>query len=633
MRRSEIIRKIRQRHIRRKPLNLAAVKREDSDLVEAVYAIQPYLGWKGAVEEAGIDYADIRVELRGTVECRLCGKEFRFLNGHLTQTHQISPQEYLEEFPDAEFACEQIREAMTGRLHGDPHPDFLAHWEPIYTREYVLDRLYEYAQRGFWMDMKTIAEIDCSLVAAVGHYVMLDWDASLRLIGVDPVEHRGLVRVDDFTIEDFRRWLQSREQQGLDCTFGVVREERDQWRRPPRMLTWGLRRFGNWRKALNAAGVDLSKPVFGSHPFPTEREVRAEIKRLKDADADLSHTAVCLLPRGTQLTSAGIRLFGTWEAALDAARVPKRLRGRQVTYETAEDVLRAITNRMEYQFRLSPLELNYGPRSDIPLWKKAFAFFGSWRKAVNAAGGTAEHRRQAAQTPFSTPAKVIVELQRRVNQGQLLARREITSNDQDKHLSIMASGFFGSWQAAVRAAGFDPKAYHQKNLNPERKYTDEKEVLAAIRRRQRQGQPLNARGLTHGDHQDVPLLYTARKLFGGWQKAIVAAGINYQKIAKKQQDYESLKDRVYRNYSTRQEVIDEIRRRTQASLPVNHRALTHGDPDVRDWPLLNAGKKLFSGDWDRALRAAGVDLSEVQPDWVRKRKRKCKLKPHHRPSA
>lgn len=626
MNRSEVIRRIRKRHQRRDALNLSAVKREDPDLVDVVYQIQPYLGWKGALEEAGISYDDIRVKIRETVECKLCGKRLRLLNGHLMQKHLITPEEYREEYPDAELASEQLREEMTGRLQIEAHPEFLKHWEPIYTREYVLDRLNEYARRGFWMDMKTIGQIDCGLVAALRSHAKTDWDEGLRLIGVDPAEHRGLVRDDDYNLGDFRQWLHSREQQGQDCTFGALQQERDEARRAPRMLTWALRQYGNWRAALQAAGVDLSKPVFGEHRFLFPKEVKAEIKRLKDAGCDLSHTAVCLLPQGTQLTNAGVRFFGTWVAALDSVRVPARLRGRRFKYETAEDVRQAIATRIEHQYGLSPFDLYYGIRSDIVLWKKSFEHFGSWRNAVAEAGGSAAHRREAAQTPFSSRAKVIAELKRRAGAGKLLARREMTFDDQDKHLHVMALGFFGSWQAAVRAAGFDPKTYHEWNLKPNRKYTEEQDILAEIRRRRRRGQPLNARGLTHGEHQDAPLLYTARKLFGGWEQAIQAAGIDYQQVARKQQDYDSMKNRTYRTYSTRKEVIEEIQRRIRESLPVTYRALMHGDEGIRDFALLNSGKNFFADDWDRALRAAGVDLKTIQPEWVRQRKRKLKLK-------
>ena len=81
-----------------------------------------------------------------------------------------------------------------------------------------------------------------------------------------------------------------------------------------------------------------------------------------------------------------------------------------------------------------------------------------------------------------------------------------------------------------------------------------------------------------------------------------------------------MKGCTYRNYPTRDDVINEIQRRRKSKLSVNYRVLAHGDPDERDNPLLAAGKKLFGGDWDKALRAAGIDLSELHPEWVVKRK-------------
>jgi hypothetical protein len=87
-----------------------------------------------------------------------------------------------------------------------------------------------------------------------------------------------------------------------------------------------------------------------------------------------------------------------------------------------------------------------------------------------------------------------------------------------------------------------------------------------------------------------------------------------------------MKDRTYQTYTTRKEVTSEIQRRIQKQLPVTYRALAHGSQEIRDNPLLVAGKKFYSGDWDKALRAAGVDLKAIQPDWVRDRKKRNKAK-------
>ena len=620
MNRKQIITAIRQRFARRMALNLSAVKRDDPKLVRSVYRITPYWGWKSALADAGITYDKIRVEVQESVECRLCGHRYKLLNGHLIYGHNTTPAEYLEEFPDAELCSESFREGITGRYIVSPHPEFLPHWEPIYTPEYILDRLHGYAQGDFWLDFDTLSQMDGPLIGAIRDHLKISLDDALRQIGVEPAHYRGLVRDDDFTLKDFREWLAHREQQGLDTTLGAVFSEFDLKHRRPRLVVWARRKFGNWRAALEAAGVDLAKRVYGGHPFLTRQDVLKEIRRLQRADSDMSHRAVNLTPMGSKLTSAGTRFFGNWEAALNAAHVPKKQRQRRKPYETADDVLNAICSRIENQFSLIPHDVFTGTRPDILLWKKSFELFGSWRAAVKAAGASTAQLRDADKTMFATQPKVIAELKRRIKAGQVLAKSKMSSEDSDKQLYRMAIGYFGTWQTAVRAAGQDPKQYHEWNLNPPRKYLEKKDVVAAIRLRKRNRQAINARGLTNGEHPDAPLLYAARILFGGWPEAVQAAGLSYDSVARKQQDYSAMKGRTYRRYSTRDEVVNEIKRRLKSKLPVKYRVLAHGDPNVRDNSLLIAGKKLFGGDWDNALRAAGVDLSEFHPEWVVKRK-------------
>lgn len=622
MNRTQIVHCIRQRFVKRKPLNLSAVKRDDPQLVEAVYAVQPYWGWRAALTDAGIDYDSIRVELRQTVECHICGKRYHLLPVHLIKTHEITSEDYLESYPGAELVSEELRENMTGVAITPRHPDFIEHWEPIYTPEYVLDRLNAYAEQGYWMERENIHKIDCTLIFAISKYLNIDWDTALRRIGLDPTEMRGIVRDDDYTLDDFRKWLEEREAKGLSCTHGVIMQEYDEWRRRPRMYVWAIRQYASWHQALLAAGVDLAKPVYGGHHFLTRQQVLDEICRMRDAEEDLSHAAVSLLPLGGQLTSAASKFYGTWTAALDAAEVPQQLRTRQVSYETREDVLGAIAQRIENQFSLAPLELYYGYRSDVPLWKKTFELFGSWHKGVTQASDNVEHRRQARDTLFPSKAKVIEEIRRRGEAGQLLAKREMTHEETDKHLYVMAIGYFGSWQGAIRSAGFDPREYHQWNLHPPGKYASEQEVIAAIKQRHRKKHPLNARGLTHGKHQDVPLIYTARKLFGSWEQAVTVAGIDYGSVTRKKQDYTRMEGRVYQSYETREEVIQAIKKRIDKGLPITYRSIEHGDIRFRDNALLIAGKKLFDGDWDNALVAAGLNLEDVHPAWVLERKRK-----------
>jgi hypothetical protein len=68
-----ILNKIKELYHRREPLNIAAVKRRRPKLLSRVYSIRPFWGWKRALQDAGIDYSWIKVELLDTVRCQICG--------------------------------------------------------------------------------------------------------------------------------------------------------------------------------------------------------------------------------------------------------------------------------------------------------------------------------------------------------------------------------------------------------------------------------------------------------------------------------------------------------------------------------------------------------------------------------
>jgi len=627
MQRKTVLASIRRLHNNRHALNIAAAKREQPELVEAVYAATPYWGWKQALSDAGLSYETIRIEVRETIKCHLCGKAFQALSTHLRVIHEIDCEDYREQYPGAELVSESIREAMSGPTV-NLHPDRIPDWEPFWTPEYVLDRVNEYAIQGYWMELSAIAEIDTALVGAAREILGLTiWDDVLLRIGMDPVVYRGCYRPNDFKLADLQSFLEERRAAGISCTKAELFATYDDHHRRPRVMIWAVQRYGNWSAALDAAGVDRSDPLFGGDRYLTAESVTKDLRRLRRELSDMSHTTVSLLPYGVQLTGAATRYFGSWDAALDAARIPRSIRRRDVSYDNAEAVTAAIAQRFEHGFGLAPLDVFYGTRSNIQLWKAAFDFFASWRAAVAHAGGSSSQIKQASQTPLGSRPKVLKELRKRGEDDVTrLSVTSLTSEEGDKHLYVMAVGFFGGWQTAVREIGIDPKSYHQWNLEPPRKYVDEKAVLKEIRKRRREQRPLHARGLTGGDDVDAPLLYTARKLFGDWESAVRAAGIEYDKIVRKRQDYEALRDRTYRIYSSVEEVTAELRRRQAAGLPLNSRALTHGsESEHRDFALHKTAVKLFKT-WERALTRAGIDVESVRPAWVTERAKRNRKK-------
>ncbi|MBI3987592.1 MAG: hypothetical protein HY343_11760, partial [Lentisphaerae bacterium] len=179
-----LIRTLRRLHAAGEPLNIVAVKRRHPDLLKAVMAVTPYWGWKRALEDAGIEYARIKVELLDGIECALCGKWWRQLPYHLIGTHEVQPDEYLMDYPESDLVCEELRAKRIKK-----EAALIPHWEPIWSREYALDRLAEYRRRGIPIHLRVRAAPDNNLLQALDRHCG-GLRKALKAIGVDRDELR-----------------------------------------------------------------------------------------------------------------------------------------------------------------------------------------------------------------------------------------------------------------------------------------------------------------------------------------------------------------------------------------------------------------------------------------------------------
>ena len=128
----DVVRKVCLLHRQGVPLNITAVKRDHPELIERVYSIKPFWGWRRALNTAGIDYAHIRVRLEEAVVCLLCGRWFRNLGSHLHAIHETTADEYRDEFPDAEVMCEAMRADLRFYRYSEIKLR-MPHWEPIWS--------------------------------------------------------------------------------------------------------------------------------------------------------------------------------------------------------------------------------------------------------------------------------------------------------------------------------------------------------------------------------------------------------------------------------------------------------------------------------------------------------------------
>lgn len=139
---------------------------------------------------------------------------------------------------------------------------------------------------------------------------------------------------------------------------------------------------------------------------------------------------------------------------------------------------------------------------------------------------------------------------------------------------------FGSWRNAVKSAGIAPdRAQAHEQWSPPR-------ILAAIRSLARRRHPPRRAELKS---RFGSLMQAARRIYGSWPKAVIAAGVDPVK---------------FRRVSpwTRERIIEAVLTRVLKNEPLNSAA-------VRPKSLVEAGIRIF-GNWASALAAAGLDPTQ-----------------------
>ncbi len=217
------------------------------------------------------------------------------------------------------------------------------------------------------------------------------------------------------------------------------------------------------------------------------------IERLQVCDQRRADRTIRDLDPG--LCAAAARLFGSYDAALEAAGVDPPPRRWTKTRVTA-----AIQNRY-----ISGKPKNIDGLGDPYLANAAKRFFGSWQAAVEAAG-------LAGRIPIKKPLRrwskeaVVREIRKWHDSGGRL--EDVSKLDQS--LCGAAKTWFGSWRAAVEAAGFQ---------TAHRSWTKQS-IIDEIRDRIRNGQSLSSH-----EPSNRNLVAVAYRRFGSWRAALQAAGV------------------------------------------------------------------------------------------------------------
>ena len=220
-------------------------------------------------------------------------------------------------------------------------------------------------------------------------------------------------------------------------------------------------------------------------------------------------TEEAVLEDAPDLHQSACAQFGAWETALRYAGINVRRLEAHHRY-TADRVIRSVQSYCRSRNSLTAIAVR---RHEYRLYSAACRHFGTWRKALQAAGVDVTRLRSAKARPHDKQ-KVVEDLRQWQSAGHSLHFRDILL--ENHALAIVARDVFGSWQRVMAAlAEAPPSPARPQKWDPPR-------VIEAIRKRQQEGKSLRHTAVYY---EDQAVLSAARRHFGSWHAALVAAGV------------------------------------------------------------------------------------------------------------
>ena len=192
----------------------------------------------------------------------------------------------------------------------------------------------------------------------------------------------------------------------------------------------------------------------------TKDKLIEEIRRLHSQGVDLSPTAIQKTHSALFSSARSRSHFGSWRTAIEAAGLDyddlKRIKQRW----NRDEILTRIREMHAQGHDLLDPKFKVKNRS-LYLAACAHRYFGSWRRAVQAAGLNHEEMRESR---VWTKTRILRTIQDLHLEGKPLGWAYIEEHEPGIYRAARRRENFGSWAGALEAAGIDGAAIRQPGI-------------------------------------------------------------------------------------------------------------------------------------------------------------------------
>jgi hypothetical protein len=338
--------------------------------------------------------------------------------------------------------------------------------------------------------------------------------------------------------------------------------------------------------------------------------VNGVVKDKSPETLDILRFAVGKDVRGLNLHSAGIRLFGSWSRALTVAGLdPERIR-RNHSFWTKKIIIRSVQALHKEQVPIHIYRLSRDrsqkttdvlraiikrPVTGSALYIAAIKKFRAWDKVLKVAGiDPCEVRND---TKLWTKTKIIgaISALHRAGVPLCVVKIEKDRSSENRGIIYRSSGIrasgrklyrtsvrkFGSWDNVLKAADLDPTEIRRTT-----KCLSKEVIIRSIRRLKKDRISLNhaklktlsnrtiSNNLNLGEVRSkigIKLYTDAKKQFGSWDSALLAAGLNPKEI------------RRDKGFWTKELIVNSILALKRARVPLNCVSMQFNrDPEVAE---------------------------------------------------